>query len=218
MTCQAAPWTDDTCASRDRLFAKLRSTQGFSQGMISSDRIAKLRVLSYPDPVLRKKCAAIEKVGPQLTELAERMCTLMHAHRGVGLAGPQVGLPWRIFVWNPTAEPDNDHAFINPELTLLEGQNIAEEGCLSIEGVNVNVPRAVIAEITALRPDGSRVHLRAEGLVARIWQHEMDHLNGRLILDYMTPAEEIANRRALKELEADYRAQQKKTRRPSGRR
>jgi peptide deformylase len=185
---------------------------------ISTDRIAKLRIVSYPDPVLRKVCAPVDAFGPAFESLAERMCTLMHARRGVGLAGPQVGIAWRIFVWNPTDDPEQDQVFINPELSRLEGQIVAEEGCLSIEGVNVNVPRAMSVDVTAHALDGSQVHLRAEGLVARIWQHEVDHLNGRLILDYMSPAEEIANRRAIKELETKYRQEQKAAKRGSGKR
>ncbi|HRX83659.1 MAG TPA: peptide deformylase [Phycisphaerae bacterium] len=177
--------------------------------MISTEQIAKLRVVSYPDPILRKVCAPIETFGPQWQQIAERMLDLMHAHRGVGLAGPQVGLPWRIFVWNPTGQEEDDHVFINPELSRLSGQAVAEEGCLSIEGVNVNVQRAVTADVDAHLPDGSTVKLRGEGLVARIWQHETDHLNGRLILDYMSAADEIANRRAVKDLEAKYKAQHK---------
>jgi len=179
--------------------------------MLTAERIARLRIISYPDPVLRKVCAPAEATREQLQRVAEQMLRLMHAHRGVGLAGPQVGLPWRIFVWNPTGEPTDDQVFVNPRFTRLEGNVVAEEGCLSIEGVNVNVARAASADITAQLPDGTPIAMTAEDLVARIWQHELDHLNGRLILDYMTPAEEIANRRALKDLEARYRAEHKQS-------
>jgi peptide deformylase len=177
--------------------------------MITTYDIAKLRILSYPDLALRKVAAPIDVFGEALDQLAEHMYALMHAHRGVGLAGPQVGLPFRIFVWNPTGEPDHDQVFINPRFLRLEGQVVGEEGCLSIEAVNVNITRASAAEITAQRPDGSEVTFVGEGLVARIWQHEIDHLDGRLILDYMSPADEIANRRAIKDLEAKYRAERK---------
>lgn len=179
--------------------------------MISPNQIKKLKIISYPDPVLRKMCAPITEFGPVWQEIGERMLELMHAHRGVGLAGPQVGLPWRIFVWNPTGESEHEEIFLNPELSELRGQVTAEEGCLSIEGVNVNVPRAQTADVRARRPDGSTVEYRGEGLVARIWQHETDHLNGRLILDYMSSADEIANRRAVKDLEAKYKAARRKS-------
>jgi len=189
--------------------------------MISEQQIAQLQIVSYPDPVLRKVCAPIEEFGPHLSMLAKRMCELMHVHNGVGLAGPQVGLPWRIFVWNPTGQPEYDAVCINPDFERLEGREEAEEGCLSIDGVNVQVARALRAEITTQQPDGSTVRMSAEGLVARIWQHETDHLNGRLILDYMSPADEIACRRALKELETKYKSAQaisKKSRKRTARR
>ncbi|MCB9849098.1 MAG: peptide deformylase [Phycisphaerales bacterium] len=173
--------------------------------MIAQKQIEKLKIVSHPDPVLRKVCAPVEVFDESLAAIARRMCVLMHRHNGVGLAGPQVGLPVRIFVWNPTGEPENDAVFINPQLTKLEGQEEGDEGCLSIEGVTVKVNRALSAEVTAQTLDGSEVTMRGEGLVARIWQHENDHLNGRLILDYMSPAEEIANRRSLKELDAKYK-------------
>jgi len=185
--------------------------------MIAPTQIEKLRVVSYPDPVLRKVCAPVEVFDDALAAIAERMFVLMHLHNGVGLAGPQVGLPIRMFTWNPTAEPENDRVFINPELSNLEGQEEGEEGCLSIDGVNVTVNRALTAEVKAQALDGSPVVMRGEGLVARIWQHENDHLNGRLILDYMSPTEEIANRRALKELDAKYKELQA-TRRKSQKR
>jgi peptide deformylase len=172
--------------------------------MLSDAQIEKLGIVSYPDPVLRKTCAPITEFGGWLDRLTRRMFELMHAHTGVGLAGPQVGLPWRIFVWNPTGQPEDDAVCINPQLAELTGQEPAEEGCLSIDGVHVNVNRATAATIGAHQPDGSQISLRGEGLIARIWQHETDHLNGRLILDYMSPADEIANRKALKELRAKY--------------
>ena len=173
--------------------------------MISKRDIARLRIVSYPDPVLRRSCKVIERFDDHLPLLAEKMCTLMHEHKGVGLAGPQVGVPLRIFVWNPTGEPENDQVCLNSRLTKLEGQVEFEEGCLSIEGVTVKIKRARFADIEAQRLDGSTFQLTGEDIVARIWQHESDHLDGRLILDYMSPAEEIVNRRALKELEAKYK-------------
>ena len=172
--------------------------------MISEKAIAKLTILSYPDPVLRKKCALIEDFSAPWALVAQKMCSLMHANNGVGLAGPQVGLPWRIFVWNPTGDAENDQVCINPVLSNCQGQIEGEEGCLSIEGVNIFVKRAESVELETRQPDGSTIRMGGEQLTARIWQHENDHLDGRLILDYMSPAEEIATRRTLKELEAKY--------------
>jgi len=174
-------------------------------GEISSQRIAQLAIVSYPDPILRKTCKAVTKFGPQLDKLAERMWALMHERNGVGLAAPQVGLPWRLFVWNPTGEPEDNRISINPQLSDLTEPVEAEEGCLSIENVTVTIRRARSARLESLQPDGSATAFEGEDLVARVWQHECDHLDGRLILDYMSPADAIANRRAVRELESRYK-------------
>lgn len=174
-------------------------------GNISSVSIRQLTIVSYPEPILRKKCRPIERFGPQLQELATRMWQLMHDRNGVGLAAPQVGLPWRMFVWNPTGEAEDDHVSINPQLSDLHDPTEAEEGCLSIEGVTVNIRRARTARLDAQLPDGAVCTFAGEDLVARVWQHERDHLDGRLILDYMSAAETIANRRSIRELEARYK-------------
>jgi peptide deformylase len=170
--------------------------------VLTARDIARLKILSYPDPILRKKCRPIAEFGGHLPALAEKMWSLMHDHRGVGLAGPQVGLPWRIFVWNPTGEPGDDRIVFNPKLDKFLGQEEAEEGCLSIEKVHVVVKRAKSVELTGQDVTGRPFTLSGEDLLARIWQHENDHLDGRMIIDYQSGAEEIANRRALKDLEA----------------
>lgn len=173
---------------------------------LSSRDIARLKIISYPDPILRKKCQPVAEFGGNLPALARKMWEIMHAERGVGLAGPQVGLPYRIFVWNPTGEPDDDRVVINPKLSDFVGQEEAEEGCLSIREVHVQVKRAKSVVMTGQDADGRPFTLEGVDLPARIWQHETDHLDGRLILDYQSGAEEIANRRALKELEAKYKS------------
>jgi peptide deformylase len=188
------------------MFIADRGSAGGAFPLISKPRIDRLHIVSYPDPILRQRCKPVEQFGDALRPLVERMCKLMHEHRGVGLAAPQVGLPLRIFVWNPTGEPEHDAVCINPKLENFDGQEEADEGCLSISGVNVKVKRAKSVEVVSQAIDGSTFRLAGESLTARIWQHETDHLDGRLILDYMSPAEEIANRRPLKELEAKYKA------------
>lgn len=178
--------------------------------MIDKAAIAKLRIVSHPDPVLRKRARPVEGFDDNLSVLAERMCALMHERNGVGLAAPQVGVSLRMFVWNATQEPEDDQVCINPRFARLEGQVEFEEGCLSLEGVNVKVKRAMVAEMDAQRLDGSSFTTVGEDIIARIWQHEGDHLDGRLLLDYMSPAEEIVNRRAVKELEAKYNLRRKR--------
>ena len=106
----------------------------------------KLHIVKFPDPVLKKRGVDVTEFGPPLRALAERMLELMRQSEGVGLAAPQVGLSLRLFVCNPTGEPEQDLVCVNPTLTGLDGAEDGPEGCLSIPGVTVNMRRAV--EIT----------------------------------------------------------------------
>ena len=173
--------------------------------MLDQIDIESLEIVKYPSPVLRKNCEPIKAFDETLVRLVRRMCELMHNQNGVGLAGPQVGLPLRIFVWNATGAPGDDRVSVNPVLEDLQGQVEAEEGCLSIPEVHVRVKRASTAKLVAFDASGAEYQIVGQDLMARIWQHENDHLNGRLILDYQSPGEEIAHRRTLKELTAEYK-------------
>jgi len=165
--------------------------------------IVSLRIVCYPDPVLRKAAQPIAEVTTTVREVAQRMLQLMHEAKGVGLAGPQVGLGYRLFVANPTQEPDGDRVFINPILTNPTRKSAQfEEGCLSLPQVTGQITRTVGITIEALDLDAKPFTLISEKLAARIWQHEIDHLNGILILDRMSPIDKIANRQAIKELES----------------
>jgi peptide deformylase len=171
--------------------------------------LSKLKILQYPDPFLRKRAAPVERVDGDVRALASRMLALMREHKGVGLAGIQVGVPLRIFVMNPTGESQDERVIINPVISDLEGQFDAEEGCLSIPGVNVQIRRAARCRLTAQDLNGAALELVGEGLVSRIWQHETDHLNGMLIIDRMKPGDRIATRKTLEALEAAYKARKK---------
>jgi peptide deformylase len=138
------------------------------------------------------------------------MLVLMREAKGVGLAGPQVGLSIRLFVCNLTEEAASDMVFVNPVFAERTGSIDGEEGCLSIPGVNVMMHRSARVVIEAQDPEGKPIQQSAEQLLARVWQHESDHLDGRLIVDNMSPTDEITNRRALKQLEADYTAARKR--------
>lgn len=173
--------------------------------------IDKLRIISYPDPRLRQRCKPVERFDTELARLAQRMIELMQEAKGVGLAAPQVGLPIRMFVCRPV-EKAAARAFVNPVLTLGDEEQESEEGCLSIADVTVNVRRATEAQIAALELEGRPIKLSGEGFIARIWQHETDHLDGRLIIERMTEAEKIKNRKLLKELEREYEKAHKKVR------
>ncbi|MCH7812894.1 MAG: peptide deformylase [Planctomycetes bacterium] len=165
-----------------------------------------LQIVLYPDPVLRQVCPPVERFDDELRRLAGKMLELMHQPRGVGLAGPQVGVTRRLFVCNPTGQPDDDLVCINPELSGLTRAAEFEEGCLSLPDVLVPIRRAEQVHLRAFDLDGRPFERDAQDLIGRVWQHETDHLDGRLILDYMSEASQIANRRLLKQLRADYEA------------
>ena len=165
-----------------------------------------LRIVYYPDPILTKVAQPVTDFGPALAALADRMLMLMREGRGVGLAAPQVGLLLRLFVCNVSGEDGDDLVFVNPTLSDLSGASEREEGCLSIPGVNVTMRRSAGASIDAFTCEGKPFRKQGEEIDARVWQHEIDHFDGRLITDNMASTDEITNRRALKQLEADFAA------------
>ncbi len=163
-----------------------------------------LSIVRYPNPVLKRVAVAVEDVDADLTALASRMIVLMHRAEGVGLAAPQVGVSLRMFVCNPTGEEDGDRVCINPRIVESSGAESADEGCLSLPGVTVTLRRATHVVMQGIDLDGNSFELTGEELCARVWQHETDHLDGHLIIDSMSSTDEITNRRAIKQLEADY--------------
>lgn len=171
------------------------------------DNLETLRIVRYPDPVLMRTAEPVESFGPALEALGRRMLELMRAHDGVGLAAPQVGLSLRLFVCNATGELEDDLICVNPTLSALTGSQEQNEGCLSIPHVTVAMRRAAQATMEWFNPVGDRCERTGEGLLVRIWQHEIDHLNGRLIIDSMSTTDELANRRAIRQLRDDYRKQ-----------
>lgn len=166
----------------------------------------KLSIVYYPDPVLKRVCDPVESLGPELAAFAQGMLEVMHRLNGVGLAAPQVGVAIRLFVCNLTGEPEDDLVFVNPQLSDLDGALEHIEGCLSIPNVDVSMRRSLSAKLAALDTEGIAIMYEGEDLASCVWQHEMDHLNGRLIIDRMSTTDEIANRRAIKQLEADFAA------------
>jgi len=146
----------------------------------------------------------LENVDGNIHDLARRMLALMHEAKGVGLAAPQVGQNIRLFVMNPTQKPEDDRVYINPVLLDAEGEIEGEEGCLSLPGINVPVVRARRIHIQALDLHGNPVDQDEADYIARICQHEFDHLNGTLLLDHMGAVARMANRRTIKEMEEKY--------------
>jgi peptide deformylase len=164
-----------------------------------------LKIVLYPDPRLKKSSATIKEFTPDLRELAAQMFVAMREQHGVGLAAPQIGRNIRLFVMNATGNPEDDRVYVNPVLTEAEGDDEAEEGCLSIPELRVKIVRAKRLQMDARDLEGNPIHETADGFVARVWQHETDHLNGVLLTDRMGAVAKIANRGLLKDLEEQYR-------------
>lgn len=169
-----------------------------------------LKIIEYPDPRLRKVSVAVQNFDTSLKALAERMFQLMRESRGVGLAAPQVGQNIRMFVMNHSGEPTDDRVYVNPELTDAEGSEEAEEGCLSLPGINANIIRDKKLRMRAKDLEGNEVDQVESGYLARIWQHEFDHLNGTMIIDRMGPVAKMGAKKTLRELEEKFAATQKK--------
>jgi len=169
-----------------------------------SIEVSKLHIIRYPDPALKKNAEPIDSIDDTVRAVANRMIELMYEAEGVGLAAPQVGLSWRLFVMAGNEEADRpDMVFINPKLTVTSHElAVREEGCLSIPGVSVEVRRPSGVEIAAQNMEGESFTMRDDDYLARVWQHETDHLNGVLIIDRMSPMDRLATRKTLKELRA----------------
>jgi peptide deformylase len=162
-------------------------------------RAALAQVRQYPDTVLRMRANEVELPDEWLPTLVERMTNLMHEARGVGLAGPQVGILRRVVVYQP-GEEKPALALVNPRLASSSEELVTEdEGCLSLGAASVIVPveRAQSVTVEAFSPEGEPLAIEAEGLEARVIQHEIDHLDGILIIDRTTPE---ARREALGKL------------------
>ena len=150
-------------------------------------RLALAQVRQYPDPVLRMRAREVEDFDDDLTSLVERMRHLLHDANGLGLAATQVGVLRRVFLFLPDPEQEAV-ALVNPRLVEPSEERVSdEEGCLSLQDVVIPVERYERIVVEATDPEGNEVRLELEGLPARIAQHELDHLDGVLILDRTTP-------------------------------
>ena len=149
-------------------------------------RLALTQIRQYGDPVLRMHAREIEAFDEDLERLVGRMKTLMVDARGVGLAATQVGILQRLFVFQP-AEDEEAVAVVNPVFTEQSGETeTGNEGCLSLQGVTAPVERSLRVTLEGSDPSGAELRLELEGTAARIVQHELDHLDGTLILDRTT--------------------------------
>ncbi|MGH8584041.1 MAG: peptide deformylase [Gammaproteobacteria bacterium] len=148
--------------------------------------MAKLAILHYPDPRLRTKAAPIAAVDDGIRTLAADMLETMYAAPGIGLAATQVNVHKRLVVIDVSEQHDQALCLVNPVLTACEGSQDTEEGCLSVPGVFDTVERAAQIRVRALDLRGQTLELDAEGLLAVCIQHEIDHLDGKLFVDYLS--------------------------------
>lgn len=146
-----------------------------------------LNVLEYPDPRLRHVARPAQSVGARERKLAEDMLETMYEAPGIGLAATQVGEDIRLFVMDLSEDHSEPMVFFNPELSGHEGSQTYEEGCLSVPEHTAEVKRAATVFVRALDIDGQPFELQAEGLQAVCIQHEVDHLDGKLFIDYLSP-------------------------------
>lgn len=176
-----------------------------------------LKIVQYPHPALRHVSKPLKRVDPELREMIARMFALMYEAKGVGLAANQVDLPYRFFVVNLQSDPEKgeEQVFINPELSRPKGSAEAEEGCLSLPGLYAQVKRSETVTIDAYNLAGEPVHLEAEGLLARVVQHETDHINGKLFIDRLGTAAQLEVRDVVREFEIQFASQQNRGEAPS---
>jgi peptide deformylase len=164
--------------------------------------MAILDILEFPDPRLRTRAKPVDKVDDAVRKLVEDMLETMYDAPGIGLAATQVDVHRRIIVVDVSENRDDPHAFINPELTLLGGRLETEEGCLSVPGFYEPVTRAEHIRVRALDRHGAPLDMEAEGLLAVCIQHECDHLEGKLFVDYLS---NLKRNRIRKKLEKQHR-------------
>jgi len=159
--------------------------------------MAKLEILHYPDERLRTRAQSVDRVDAEIRQLVDNMLETMYEAPGIGLAATQVDVHKRVIVIDISEDKDQPHVFINPELLSKDGIEEMEEGCLSVPGIYEKVQRADRIRVRALGRDGQAFELDAEGLLAVCIQHEMDHLEGKLFVDYLS---ELKRQRIRKKL------------------
>lgn len=164
-----------------------------------------MEIVFYPDPVLRKRAQPVDFAREDLRSLVAEMLDAMKEAHGVGLAAPQVGRSLRLFVASDSAEPEDAIVCINPELRAFGPSVTMEEGCLSLPGVNAPITRPERVELTWFDLEGERRTAEFDDLMARILQHEFDHLEGILFFERMTPADRVRIKADLESFEAQYR-------------
>ena len=160
--------------------------------------MAILEILQYPDSRLNTPAQRVEKIDAATRKLIEDMAETMYAAPGVGLAATQVDVHKQIVIIDVSDDRGDLRVFVNPEITRREGVAVNQEGCLSIPGIYDNVERAESVTVTALDRNGARFTLNASGMLAACIQHEMDHLQGKVFIDYLSELKQNRVRTKLK--------------------
>ena len=146
-----------------------------------------MEIVTYPEEVLRQEADPIDDINQETRDLADKMTEVMFREEGVGLAAPQVGVGKRLIVVNLE---DDFHILINPEIVeRSEEEEVKEEGCLSVPGPEAPVSRSTKVVVKGINLEGKEVELTREGMAARVFQHEVDHVNGKLFIDHLSEAE-----------------------------
>ena len=163
--------------------------------------MAELRILTFPDRRLRRKAEPVAEGGEHLRRLAGDMLETMYASKGIGLAAIQVNVAERVLVMDVSAERDSPRCYVNPEIVSSEGAVVSEEGCLSVPEFTAEVPRAERVRVRACNAEMELVEEELEGLAAICIQHEIDHLDGKLFIDYLSPLKRRMLRKRLEKAE-----------------
>jgi peptide deformylase len=161
--------------------------------------IGRLELVEYPHPALARKAKPLARIDDAVRDAVTQMFDIMYEAQGVGLAANQVALPYRLFVVNVTGQrgAGEELVFLNPALSRPRGTAVQEEGCLSLPGLRMDVRRPERVVLDAWSLDGQPIHLDLDGFLARVVQHEFDHLEGRLFTDRLPEAAALEARRAL---------------------
>jgi peptide deformylase len=162
--------------------------------------MAILDILHFPDPRLRKSAAPVTRVDDRVRQTVDDMFETMYQAPGIGLAAIQVAIPQQIIVIDVSPDKNEPLCLINAEILSKDGEEEMEEGCLSIPGVYDTVKRAARVKVRALDRDGNPFELEADGLLAVCIQHEMDHLFGKLFIDYLSPLKRQRIRKRLEKM------------------
>ncbi|OUR83496.1 peptide deformylase [Cycloclasticus sp. 46_120_T64] len=169
--------------------------------------MAKLDILHFPDKRLRTKAREINNIDDKLRSFIDDMFETMYEAPGIGLAATQVNFHHRVMVIDVSEEKDQPLCFINPVITHKEGVELMQEGCLSVPGFYEDVERAEAISVKALDKQGEPFELTTDGLLAVCIQHEIDHLDGKLFVDYLSPLKRNRIRKKLERMEKEFAAQ-----------